>query len=411
MPSWTSMTLLGLMTYSPSAYKSYPISSSWLLLGNFANSLRIFIFILKLFCSGTLSMMNIRDFFLINKTKKTNKIKILDLIGFESDTIIESSSFTEDNKKEIEALNESTFETLLNNTEELKIEQSSIETYISDNTEKTKISELTPTDTFNPLNITEQIQKVWSDIESRRKWVLPTFIAISLIFVITIAINTYLNYQSDQEAVVEEAVIVTNNSNELIELLPELIEISTNTFYSKYDVSNASANLQQIESSLIQYRNNLINRNDIEDVNSIDDNLSNIFTLVNELDLVLSYRILISEVLVYSDLPTDENNVDIEVITNDLSNIIAQSKVNISNLPEINEFSKHKALVNDAVDTAENLHGRYLGALRNNEYGVAQSIAQAILLNKETEIQLFESALITFKDKSNSNYKNFKNLP
>ena len=356
-------------------------------------------------------MMNIRDFFLINKTKKTNKIKILDLIGFESDTIIESSSFTEDNKKEIEALNESTFETLLNNTEELKIEQSSIETYISDNTEKTRVSELTPTDTFNPLNITEQIQRVWSDIESRRKWVLPTFIAISLIFVITIAINTYLNYQSDQEAVVEEAVIVTNNSNELIELLPELIEISTNTFYSKYDVSNASANLQQIESSLIQYRNNLINRNDIEDVNSIDDNLSNIFTLVNELDLVLSYRILISEVLVYSDLPTDENNVDIEVITNDLSNIIAQSKVNISNLPEISEFSKHKALVNDAVDTAENLHGRYLGALRNNEYGVAQSIAQAILLNKETEIQLFESALITFKDKSNSNYKNFENLP
>ena len=356
-------------------------------------------------------MMNIRDFFLINKTKKTNKIKILDLIGFESDTIIESSSFTEDNKKEIEALNESTFETLLNNTEELKIEQSSIETYISDNTEKTKISELTPTDTFNPLNITEQIQKVWSDIESRRKWVLPTFIAISLIFVITIAINTYLNYQSNQDAVVEEAVVVTNNSNELIELLPELIEISTNTFYSKYDVSNASANLQQIESSLIQYRNNLINRNDIEDVNSIDDNLSNIFNLVNELDLVLSYRILISEVLIYSDLPTYENNVDIETITNDLSNIIAQSKVNISNLPEISEFSKHKALVNDAVDTAENLHGRYLGALRNNEYGVAQSIAQAILLNKETEIQLFESALITFKDKSNSNYENFKNLP
>ena len=126
---------------------------------------------------------------------------------------------------------------------------------------------------------------------------------------------------------------------------------------------------------------------------------------------MLSYRILISEVLIYSDLPTDENNVDIEVITNDLSNIIAQSKVNISNLPEISEFSKHKALVNDAVDTAENLHGRYLGALRNNEYGVAQSIAQAILLNKETEIQLFESALITFKDKSNSNYNNFKNLP
>ena len=35
-------------------------------------------------------MMNIRDYFLINKTKKVNKIKILDLLGFESDTLIEA---------------------------------------------------------------------------------------------------------------------------------------------------------------------------------------------------------------------------------------------------------------------------------------------------------------------------------
>ena len=41
-------------------------------------------------------MMNIRDYFLINKTKKVNKIKILDLLGFESDTLIEASSYTED---------------------------------------------------------------------------------------------------------------------------------------------------------------------------------------------------------------------------------------------------------------------------------------------------------------------------
>ena len=356
-------------------------------------------------------MMNIRDYFLINKTKKVNKIKILDLLGFESDTLIETSSFTEDTNPAVEELNQETFETLLNNTGEIYVQQSSIESYISNSVEPTNIADVTPTDTFNPLNITEQIQRVWSDIESRRKWVLPAFISISMILVISIATNTYLNYRSSQEAVVEEAVIVTNNSNELVALLPDLIEISTNTFYSKYDVSNASANLQQIESSLLQYQNNLESRNDISDINAAKANLVNIFTLVNELDLVLSYRILISEVLIYGDLPTDENSVDIEEITSNLSNVIAQSKVNIATLPVINEFEKHKSLVNDAVSTAENLHGRYLGALRNNEYEVAQSISQAILLNKETESRAFENALLEFKEKSLINYEKFIDLP
>ncbi len=356
-------------------------------------------------------MMNIRDYFLINKTKKVNKIKILDLLGFESDTLIEASSYSEEATEVIEELNQETFETLLNNTEEIYVQQSSIESYISSTTEPTSFADRTPTDTFNPLNITEQIQRVWSDLESRRKWVLPVFISISVVFVITIATNTYLNYRTSQEAVVEEAVIVTNNSNELVALLPDLIEISTNTFYSKYDVSNASANLQQIESSLLQYQNNLESRTDISDISSVKANLVNIFTLVNELDLVLSYRISISEVLIYGDLPTDEENVNIEEITSNLSNVIAQSKVNIATLPEINEFEKHKSLVNDAVITAENLHGRYLGALRNNEYEVAQSISQAILLNKETESRAFENSLLEFKEKSLLNYSNFKNLP
>ena len=356
-------------------------------------------------------MMNIRDYFLINKTKKVNKIKILGLLGFESDTLIEASSYSEESTEVIEELNQETFETLLNNTEEIYVQQSSIESYIASTTEPTSVADLTPTDTFNPLNITEQIQRVWSDLESRRKWVLPVFISISVVFVITIATNTYLNYRTSQEAVVEEAVIVTNNSNELVALLPDLIEISTNTFYSKYDVSNASANLQQIESSLLQYQNNLESRTDISDISSVKANLVNIFTLVNELALVLSYRISISEVLIYGDLPTDEENVNIEEITSNLSNVIAQSKVNIATLPEINEFEKHKSLVNDAVITAENLHGRYLGALRNNEYEVAQSISQAILLNKETESRAFENSLLEFKEKSLINYSNFKNLP
>ncbi len=387
------------------------MSSSWLLLGILANSLRIFIFILKLFCSGTLSMMNIRDYFLINKTKKVNKIKILDLLGFESDTLIEASSYTDDAIEVVEELNQETFETILNNTEEIYVQQSSIESYIANTTQPTNVADLTPTDTFNPLNITEQIQRVWTDLESRRKWVLPAFISISMVFVLTIATNTYLSYMDSQEAVVEEAVVVTNNSNELVSLLPDLIEISTNTFYSKYDVSNASANLQQIESSLLQYQYNLENRTDLSDISTVKSNLDNIFLLVNELDLVLSYRISVSEVLIYEDLPTEEGNIDIEAITNNLSNVIAQSKVNIATLPDINEFEKHKSLVMDAVTTAENLHGRYLGALRNNEYDVAQSISQAILLNKETESRAFENALLEFKDKSLANYANFNNLP
>jgi len=356
-------------------------------------------------------MMNIRDYFSINKTKNTNKIKILDLLGFESDTLIEDSSFNEDTSEKVESIKEDTFESLLNSTQEISIPTYNIDTYITDNAEQNKIADQTPTDTFNPLNITEQIQRVWSDLESRRKWVMPAFILISLAFVISIVTNTYFNYVDNQEAVVEQSVVVTNNSNELVEMLPNLIDISTSTFYSKYDVSNASANLQQIESSLIQYRNNLQGRNDIENINSVDDNLSNIFNLVNELDLVLSYRILISEVLIYSELPIDEENVDIEAITADLSNIIAVSKVNFSNLPNIEEFDNHKTLVNDAITTAENLHGRYLGALRNNEYEVAQSIATAILLNKETESKAFENALSAFKDKSLINYGTFTDLP
>ena len=66
-------------------------------------------------------MMNIRDYFLINKTKKVNKIKILDLLGFESDILIESSTISDGAKEEVEELNRETFDTLLNNTEEIYI--------------------------------------------------------------------------------------------------------------------------------------------------------------------------------------------------------------------------------------------------------------------------------------------------
>ena len=229
--------------------------------------------------------------------------------------------------------------------------------------------------------------------------------------VVFISVNTYFDYKNTQTEIIEDAIIVTSNSNELIDLLPTLIEISTNTFYSKYDVSNASANLQQIESSLIEYRTNLESRNDIENKEAVIANLNNVFLLVNELDLVITYRILISEVLVYEVLPVEEDDINIDQLTIELSGIIAQSKVNYSNLPEIEEFKNHKNLVQIALITAEDLHGRYLAALRNNEFDVAKSIVSAINLNKSTEVKAFENSLGEFNSKSLNAYNNFKDLP
>jgi len=357
--------------------------------------------------------MNIRDYFLINKTKNPNKIKILDLLGFEADISIDTTEYQIENIEESDNPDQQSFNDLISNTEEILSSpvQSSIETYLNTEENINDFSLEPSTDTFNPLKITSQIQKVWSDLESRRKWVFPTFIGIALLSIISISVSSFMNYRNVQSEIAEDALVVTSNSNELIDLLPTLIEISTNTFYSKYDVSNASANLQQIESSLIEYRTNLESRTDIVDKSEVLDNLNDIFLLVNELDLVITYRILISEILIYSELPVNEGEVNINNLTTELSSIVAQSKVNYSNLPQIAEFNNHKNLVQVALVTAEDLHGRYLAALRNNEYDVAASITSAILLNKSTEVRAFENSLSDFNLKSINIYNNLTDLP
>jgi hypothetical protein len=115
--------------------------------------------------------------------------------------------------------------------------------------------------------------------------------------------------------------------------------------------------------------------------------------------------------LIYKDLPVKEEDVNIDNLTTELSTIIAQSKVNYSNLPEITEFNNHKSLVEVALVTAEDLHGRYLAALRNNEYDVAESISSAILLNKSTEVRAFENSLTNFNQKSLNIYNDLADLP
>lgn len=352
-------------------------------------------------------MMNIIDIF--NRRNKTNnKIKLLDLLGFVVDIDVETANF-QINQEDYDSIEENTFETEIDLENALPVADHKT-TVVDDSFLFNDRIDSTPTETFNPTNITLQIQKVWSDIESRRKWLVPTFFIVIVFTIIFFGLNSYSNYQTEQTVVQEETNTVTSNSNELIELLPTLIEISTNTFYSKYDVSNASANLQQLESTLIEYKSTLETRDNIN-FDEVNNNLNDIFKLANDLDLVITYRILNSEILIYDELPTDEDEVDINALTIQLSNIIATSKVNYEQLPELNEFQNHKNLVDIAITTAEDLHGRYLGALRNNEFDVAASIVTAIYLNKETELGAFKTSLSEFNENALKIYDNFSDLP
>ena len=61
-------------------------------------------------------------------------------------------------------------------------------------------------------------------------------------------------------------------------------------------------------------------------------------------------------------------------------------------------MNNHRNLINTAIITAEDLHGRLLAALRNNEFEVVNSISSALLLNKETELNAFEKSLDMFED-------------
>ena len=352
-------------------------------------------------------MMNIIDIF--NKRNKTNnKIKLLDLLGFVADIDVETANF-QINQEDYDSIEENTFETEIHLENILPVADPKTPV-VDDSFLFNDRIDSTPTETFNPTNITLQIQKVWSDIESRRKWLVPTFFTVIVFTILFFGLNSYSNYQTEQTVVQEETNTVTSNSNELIELLPTLIEISTNTFYSKYDVSNASANLQQLESTLIEYKSTLETRDNIN-FDEVNNNLNDIFELANDLDLVITYRILNSEILIYDELPTEEDEVDINALTIQLSNIIATSKVNYEQLPNLNEFQNHKNLVDIAITTAEDLHGRYLGALRNNEFDVAASIVTAIYLNKETELGAFKTSLSEFNENALKIYDNFSDLP
>ena len=181
------------------------------------------------------------------------------------------------------------------------------------------------------------------------------------------------------------AVSISKETNENIKQISELLSVATNPFYSRYDVSNASANLQIIESSLLQYQENIENR-DISDKENIISSLNLLFDVVQKLDKLFTYRIMHSEILIYEETLIIDEDTNIDTLAAELSLIGAKSSLNAETLPNLDEFKDHKEIVNSALITAQDLHGRLVASLRNNENEVAMTLISAIELNKESEI-------------------------
>ena len=161
----------------------------------------------------------------------------------------------------------------------------------------------------------------------------------------------------------------------------------------------------------MEYERNLQNRNDIEVESNLIDNLSNIFILINDLDKLISYRILLSEILIYDDTLTISEDLDIDLLSNYLSEISATSKLNYEKLPTINEFNIHYSLLNETLKSAEDLHGRLIASLRNNEIDVANALIVAIKMNKQIEEDEFINGLNLFNENKSILYKTIELLP
>ncbi len=351
-------------------------------------------------------MMNIRDYIFINKAKNVNKIRILEILGFESNTFI---SQTPENIKNIAEYknDEQEFDLVLDNKNTNNFDYP----FVNNIDDKAKIIDKAVTATFEPINVTSKIKKIWTDLERRRQWVVPAVLFLSTLILIGTATSVFINNRNTTKEIDILYESLTLESNKLINELPEIISISTDIFYSKYDVSNASANLQIIESTIMEYDRNLSNREGFSNNSELNINLSNIFLLIDDLDDLISYRILRSEILIYNDLLVVNDNLDIDQLSNQLSEISAKSKRNYEILPMINEFNNHYLLLEETLKSAEDLHGRLIAALRNNELELAKSLTLAIQMNKDIETSNFDKSLIKFKDNKTILYNNIFTLP
>ena len=354
--------------------------------------------------------MNIRDYLFIRKAKSSNKIKILDVLGFESDiTLIQ----TPDIIKEMDNLRiTSESEIIDEEIEAVEIGQQLIETDYSFNENiQNEITNDSPnTETFVPLNITTQIRKIWTDLEKRRQWVVPALLIVLSIFIVSSVSIFFINIRNENIAAETLTNSITENTNISIEQIPELLAVATNPFYSRYDVSNASANLQIIETSLIQYQADITER-EVPNRSNVEQSLNQLLNIIEKLDQLFTYRIMHSEILIYEEALNIDENTLIDDLASELSLIGAKSNLNGETLPNIDEFTEHKQLVNSALITAQDLHGRLVASLRNNEIEVANTLISAIELNKKSEISFFNDSLLNFQEKYLLILENINNLP
>ena len=358
-------------------------------------------------------MMNIRDFIFINKVKTVNKIRILDILGFDTNvSLTQSPENIRELNNEVNIEKELINESLTITDDNLNIANENIQ--ITNDNFNIEVEEkilINSTKSFEPLKITSQIKKIWIDIESRRVWLVPAALIISTIILISSVIGIFINNRNREMEIINQYATLSIETNELIKILPSIIEISTDNFYSKYDVSNSSATLQLVESTTMEYQRLLLNRSDIGNVGDIDLNLDTVFTLVNQLDKLISYRILASEVLIYNDIFLNIEDTDIDSLSNQLSEISAISKRNYEKLPAIDEFTKHTLLLKETLISAEDLHGRLIASLRNNEIEVSNSLIVAINMNKEVEQNSYNKALNEFKINKSKLYESINSLP
>ena len=352
--------------------------------------------------------MNIRDYLFIRKAKSSNKIKILDVLGFETDTTIIQ---TPDIIKEMDNLRITSELDMV----EVEIESAQIgQDLVAANEDLFDAPDqdnLNPnTETFVPLNITSQIKKIWTDLEIRRKWVFPVFLTITTFAIISFASVFFINVRNTNVENETIAISISKETNDNINQISELLSVATNPFYSRYDVSNASANLQIIESSLLQYQENLENR-DITDKENVISSLDLLFDVVNKLDQLFTYRIMHSEILIYEETLNIDEDTNIDTLAAELSLIGAKSNLNAETLPDLDEFKDHKELVSSALITAQDLHGRLVASLRNNENEVAMTLLAAIELNKESEIAFLNNTLKQFSQNYQNILENIGELP
>ncbi len=363
--------------------------------------------------------MNNRLISIYKKITSQNKsLHLLEMLGF--DAVNKNSErndiFSNETKEKIyetEKINLDTTRTLVDEASsmiEQKTQTSS--NYIADY----RTTEMT--NEFRPTNITEQFKAIWINLEQRRKWIYPAIFILITIILSSYVVTTYMGNQRQVQVTNEEVNILTEDLNRLYFTIDEIIEISTNPFFSRYDISNASASLQAIESKLIEYENsyttieyNFTELSEYTNIQEIKINLDNYMALINKLDLVLTYRILNTEILIYEELPSVQDNPSISVLTTSLSNVTAVSISNYEQLPFIPEFDRHTKIILQSIEVANQLHGQYLAALRNKESSIANQLILSIGMNKEIVKRSYEKSLKDFNYEINALYDSIITLP